>query len=145
LLHDYFIRFLLAFVDRVITEIVKSNWYCHIQITFLTDFRIMQQGNYARDLLHPWRKKIISKKVTQILVDKQQQQQDRKEKGIYDSILLMNHSSFIILLLERHGLMKRPTVRVTGSHRYSCIFGGVSIEEKQVFREYDIFYGDTFL
>jgi hypothetical protein len=36
-------------------------------------------------------------------------------------------------------------VRVTGSHKYSCIFGAVSIEGKQLFRQYDRFNGDTFL
>ncbi len=32
---------------------------------------------------------------------------------------------------------KRPIVRVTGSHKHSCIFGVVGIEGKQVFRQYD--------
>ena len=40
---------------------------------------------------------------------------------------------------------KRPVVRITGSHKHSCIFGAMSIEGKQLFRQYDIFNGDTFL
>ncbi len=44
---------------------------------------------------------------------------------------------------------KRPIVRVTGSHQRSCVFGAVSIEgkkkKKQLFRQYNIFDGDTFL
>ena len=40
---------------------------------------------------------------------------------------------------------KRPVVRVTGSHKHSCIFGAISMEGKQIFRQYDIFNGDTFL
>ncbi len=43
---------------------------------------------------------------------------------------------------------KRPIVRVTGSHKHSCIFGAISMEGKkrrQLFRQYDIFNGDTFL
>src|SRR3954451_12279375 len=41
---------------------------------------------------------------------------------------------------------KRPIVRVTaGSHKHSCIFGAVSIDSKQLFRQYDKFNGDTFL
>jgi transposase len=41
---------------------------------------------------------------------------------------------------------KRPVVRVTGSHKYSCLFGAVSMEgRKQLFRQYDKFNGDTFL
>lgn len=40
---------------------------------------------------------------------------------------------------------KRPVVRVTGSHKYSCLFGAIDIEGKQVFRQYDKFNGETFL
>ena len=40
---------------------------------------------------------------------------------------------------------KRPIVRITGSHKHSCIFGAISIEGKQLFRQYDVFNGDTFL
>ena len=58
----------------------------------------------------------------------------------------MNHSSFMIPLLDGFGLIdKRPIVRVTGSHKHSCTFGAVSIEGKQIFRQYDVFNGDTFL
>lgn len=40
---------------------------------------------------------------------------------------------------------KRPIVRITGSHKHSCLFGAISIEGKQVFRQYDKFNGETFL
>ena len=41
---------------------------------------------------------------------------------------------------------KRPIVRVTGSHKHSCIFGAISLEGgKQIFRQHDRFNGDTFL
>ena len=42
---------------------------------------------------------------------------------------------------------KRPIVRVTtGSHKHSCLFGAINMEEdKQLFRQYDKFNGDTFL
>lgn len=40
---------------------------------------------------------------------------------------------------------KRPIVRVTGSHKHSCLFGAISLEGKQLFRQYDKFNGDTFL
>ena len=40
---------------------------------------------------------------------------------------------------------KRPVVRVTGSHKHSCVFGATSLEGKQLFRQYDKFNGDTFL
>ncbi len=42
-------------------------------------------------------------------------------------------------------MKKRPVVRVTGSHKHSCLFGAVSMEQKQLFRQYDKFNGDTFL
>ena len=40
---------------------------------------------------------------------------------------------------------KRPVVRITGSHKHSCLFGAISMEGKQLFRQYDRFNGDTFL
>lgn len=40
---------------------------------------------------------------------------------------------------------KRPVVRVTGSHRHSCMFGAINMEGKQLFRHYDKFNGDAFL
>ena len=39
----------------------------------------------------------------------------------------------------------RPVVRVTGSHRRSCLFGAISLDCKQLFRQYDWFDEDTFL
>jgi transposase len=40
---------------------------------------------------------------------------------------------------------KRPVVRVTGSHDCSCLFGAISIEGKQLFRQYDKLNTQTFL
>lgn len=40
---------------------------------------------------------------------------------------------------------KRPVVRVTGSHKHSCLFGAIDIEGKQLFRQYDKFNSDAFL
>ncbi|WP_458719154.1 transposase [Candidatus Nitrosocosmicus sp. R] len=40
---------------------------------------------------------------------------------------------------------KRPVVRITGSHKHSCLFGAIDIEGKQLFRQYDKFNSDTFL
>ena len=40
---------------------------------------------------------------------------------------------------------KRPVVRVTGLHKHSCIFGAISLEGRQIFRQNDRFNGDTFL
>jgi hypothetical protein len=38
----------------------------------------------------------------------------------------------------------RPVVIVTGSHKHSCIFGVLSLDGRQIFRQYDIFNEDTF-
>ena len=38
----------------------------------------------------------------------------------------------------------RPVVTVTGSHRHSCLFGVVSLDGKQLFRQYDTFDENTF-
>ncbi len=40
---------------------------------------------------------------------------------------------------------KRPVVRIIGSHKHSCLFGAISIDGKQLFRQYDAFNGETFL
>ena len=40
---------------------------------------------------------------------------------------------------------KRPVVRIIGSHKHSCLFGAISMEGKQLFRQYDKFNGDTFI
>jgi len=39
----------------------------------------------------------------------------------------------------------RPVVRVTGSHQRSCLFGAISLDGRQLFRQYDWFDEDTFL
>ncbi len=40
---------------------------------------------------------------------------------------------------------KRPVVKITGSHKHSCLFGAISIAGEQLFRQHDKFNGDTFL
>ena len=40
---------------------------------------------------------------------------------------------------------KRHVVRITGSHKHSCLFGVISLAGKQLFRQYERFNGDTFL
>lgn len=40
---------------------------------------------------------------------------------------------------------KRPIVTVTGSHRKSCVFGTLTVDGKQFFRQYDVFNQHTFL
>jgi transposase len=38
----------------------------------------------------------------------------------------------------------RPVVTITGSHRNFCIFGAISLEGKQLFRQFERFNEDTF-
>jgi hypothetical protein len=40
---------------------------------------------------------------------------------------------------------KRPIVQVTGSHKHAGIFGAMSKDGKQLFRQYNVFNNDTFL
>lgn len=39
----------------------------------------------------------------------------------------------------------RPIVKVTGSHQRTCVFGALSMDGKQLFRQYDEFNASTFL
>jgi len=39
----------------------------------------------------------------------------------------------------------RPVCLVTGSHQRTCIFGALSLDERQIFRQYDVFDENTFL
>ena len=39
----------------------------------------------------------------------------------------------------------RPVVTVTGSHQRTCVFGNLTINGMQLFRQYDKFNQDTFL
>ncbi len=83
------------------------------------------------------RKRDFQKKVIQIVVDKQQQQQQETEFNsisldesffLYDSLVRM------VCWIDEN---KRSIVRVAGSHQHSCISGAVSMEGKQIFRQYD--------
>jgi hypothetical protein len=86
-------------------------------------------------------KRDFQKKVAQILVDKHIHQQEFTVVSLDESFFFYD-SLVRMVWIEQD---KRPIVRVTGSHKHSCIFGAVNIEGKQLFRQYDIFNGDTFL
>ena len=75
-------------------------------------------------------------------MDKQQQQQESF------TIVSTDESFFFYDSLVRRVWIdesKRPVVRVTGSHKHSCIFGAISMKGSQLFSQYDKFNGDTFL
>ena len=44
---------------------------------------------------------------------------------------------FYDILVRRVWIVKekRPVVRITGSHELSCLFGAVSMDQKQLFRQ----------
>ena len=74
-------------------------------------------------------------------------QQQQKTKF---TIVSLDESFFFYDSLARRVWIdgnNRPIVRVTGSHKHSCIFGAIiSMEgKKQLFRQYDVFNGDTYL
>ncbi len=78
-------------------------------------------------------------------MDKPQQQQQQETEF---TIISFNESFFFYDSLVKRVWIdgnNRPIVRVTGSHKHSCIFGAVSMEGKQILRQYDVFNGDTFL
>ncbi len=78
-------------------------------------------------------------------MDKHIQQQQQETEF---TIISLDESFFFYDSLVRRVWIDenhRPIVRVTGSHKHSCIFGAMSIEGNQLFRQYDIFNGDTFL
>ncbi len=67
--------------------------------------------------------------------EQQQQQQEEEENGF--AVVSLDESLFFYDSLVRRIWIdekKRPVVRVTGSHKHSCIFGAVSLEGKQLFR-----------
>jgi transposase len=80
------------------------------------------------------------------VADKQQKQKQKQETF---TIISLDESFFFYDSLVRRVWIeqkKRPIVRVTGSHKHSCIFGAISMKgKKQLFRQHDRFNGDTFL
>jgi hypothetical protein len=78
-------------------------------------------------------------------MDVQQQQQQQEDRF---AVVSLDESFFFYDYLVRRVWIdenKRPVLRVTGLHKHLCIFGAISIEGKQLFRQYDKFNGDTFL
>jgi hypothetical protein len=71
--------------------------------------------------------------------------QERKKEF---AIVSLDESFFFYDSLVRRvwiDAKKRPVVRISGSHELSCLFGDVSMDGKQLFRQYDKFNNQTFL
>ena len=73
--------------------------------------------------------------------------QQKEEEGF--TLVSLDESFFFYDSIVRRVWIdkeKRPVVRVTGSHKHSCIFGAINIEgNHQLFRQYNKFNGETFL
>ena len=81
-------------------------------------------------------------------MDVYQQKQKQKQQETNFTIVSLDESFFFYDSLVRRVWVeekKRPIVRVTGSHKHSCLFGAISLDGKQLFRQYDKFKGATFL
>ena len=81
-------------------------------------------------------------------MDKQQQQKEGEEKEGFFTVVSLDESFFFYDSIVRRVWIdkeKRPVVRVTGSHKHLCLFGAVSMDGKQLFRQYERFNGDKFL
>ena len=65
------------------------------------------------------------------------------------TVLVEDESIFIHDALVRRRMWvpegKRPIVIMTGSHQKTCVFGALSIDGRQLFRQYDTFDRHTFL
>ncbi len=73
--------------------------------------------------------------------------QKKKKKKEFTLVSLDESFIFYDSLVRRVWIdeKKRPIVRITGSHKHSCLFGAMSLEGKQLFRQYDRFNGETVL
>ena len=70
------------------------------------------------------------------------------EKGKEFEIVSLDESFFFYDSLVRRVWItkeKRPVVRIISSHELSCLFGAVSMDSKQLFRQYAKFNTETFL
>jgi len=69
---------------------------------------------------------------------------DNLPKGF--TAISLDESFFFDSLVRKVWIFKntRPVVRITGSHQQSCLFGAVSLDRRQIFRQYNHFNENTF-
>ena len=72
-------------------------------------------------------KEAFKKRLPRYLWTAQQQQQEKEEKAGFTIVSLDESFFFYDSLVRRVWIdeSKRPIVRVTGSHKHSCIFGAI--------------------
>jgi len=70
---------------------------------------------------------------------------DNLPKG-FTAVSLDESFFFFDSLVRKVWIFKntRPVVRITGSHQQSCLFGAVSLDGRQLFRQYNHFNENTF-
>jgi hypothetical protein len=70
---------------------------------------------------------------------------DNLPKG-FTAISLDESFFFFDSLVRKVWIFKNttPVVRITGSHQQSCLFGAVSLDRRQLFRQYNHFNENTF-
>lgn len=70
---------------------------------------------------------------------------DNLRKG-FTAVSVDESFFFFDSLVKRVWIYKdcRPVIRTTGSHEHSCLFGAISLDDKQLFRQYHHFDEDTF-
>jgi transposase len=81
-------------------------------------------------------------------VETSQQHEKKKKKRKDFTIVSLDEAFFFYDSLVRRvwiDAKKRPVVRIIGSHEISCLFGAVSMDQKQLFRPYAKFNTETFL
>jgi len=82
----------------------------------------------------------------------------RFQKGVQETlsqipegftIAVQDESIFVHNVIVRRKLWlpkgTRPMVTVTGSHQRTCVFGALTLDRRQLFRQYGLFNQDTFL
>ena len=66
------------------------------------------------------------------------------------TIAVQDESIFVYDVIVRRKLwlpkgIRPSVVTVTGSHQKTCVFGTLTVDKRQLFRQYDVFNQDTFL
>ena len=96
-----------------------------------------------------------TKKICKYCFNKGQKEIQKRVKQILSrlktgwNIIVQDESIFVYDYVVRRKkwiiVDKRPIVTVTGSHKKTIVFGSLSLEGKQLFKQYDKFNSDTFV
>ena len=96
-----------------------------------------------------------AKKICKYCFNKGQKEIQKRVKQILSrlktgwNIIVQDESIFVYDYVVRRKkwiiVDKRPIVTVTGSHKKTIVFGSLSLEGKQLFKQYDKFNSDTFV